>query len=77
MERLRARFPHTLVLRFQPAGPAGRPDSRPAPLVGGQSDFDVISRFFTDMRGAAPDDDEAALLKDACDACRVGEDLAS
>ena len=77
MERIRARFPHTLVLRFQPAGHTGRPDHSAAPLVGGKSDFDVISRFFSDMRGAAPDDDEAALLRDACDACRVSEDLAS
>jgi exonuclease SbcD len=77
MERLRARFPHTLVLRFQPSACAGRPDDHPALLVAGESDFDVTTRFFTDMRGAAPDDAEAALLRDACDACRVGEDLAS
>jgi exonuclease SbcD len=77
MERLRARFPHTLVLRFEPSRCAGRPDDHPAPLVAGESDFDVITRFFTDMRGAAPDEAEATLLRDACDACRVGEALAS
>jgi hypothetical protein len=37
----------------------------------------VVERFFTDVRGSAPDADEADLLNAACDACRISEDLAS
>jgi hypothetical protein len=41
------------------------------------SDAEVIGRFFADVRGSAPDPLEADLLTDACDACRISEDLAS
>jgi DNA repair protein SbcD/Mre11 len=77
MERIRARFPHALVLRFEPAaGAVTRPDQAPV-RVGSHTDAEVIERFFLDVRGSAPDVDEAALLGAACDACRITEDLAS
>jgi DNA repair protein SbcD/Mre11 len=78
MERIRDRFPHALVLRFSPAGQAAA-DSvrRPLLQVSQHSDTEVIARFFTDVRGSAPDTDEAALIDAACDACRIAEDLAS
>jgi exonuclease SbcD len=76
MERLRARFPHALVLRFEPS--AGLPDEQAPPLpdVTGLSDAEVVSLFFEQMRGAGVDDDEAALVREACDACRLVEDAA-
>lgn len=77
LEHLKTRFPHALVLRFEPA--ASSADS-PEPLrrkVVGRSDLAVISHFFADTRGSAPTEAEAALLRDACDACRIDEDLAA
>jgi exonuclease SbcD len=67
MERLRARFPHVLVLAFAPAG-------EPAPSVvtaatRGRSDHQVTLDFVDAMRGAPAADDESALLLQACDSC--------
>jgi DNA repair protein SbcD/Mre11 len=67
MERLRARFPHALVLAFAPAG-------EPAPSVvtattRGRSDHQVTLDFVDAMRGAPAADDESALLLQACDSC--------
>jgi DNA repair protein SbcD/Mre11 len=67
MERLRARFPHALVLSFAPAG-------QPVPSVvaattRGRSDHQVTLDFVEAMRGAPAADDESALLLQACDAC--------
>jgi exonuclease SbcD len=77
LDRLRRRYPHVLVLKFEPVG--SRPETRQsmAERVLGRTDAEVISAFFRDMRGSAPDQDEAALLVAACDACRVVEDAAS
>jgi DNA repair protein SbcD/Mre11 len=77
MERIRARFPHALVLRFEPAASAARDPDRVPLRVARHSDAEVVARFFTDVRGSAPDPDEADLLRAACDACRISEDLAS
>ena len=77
LERLKARFPHALVLLFEPIE-SSMDYSEPLPTkVVGRSDLTVISHFFTDMRGAAPTEAETALLRDACDACRIDEDLAA
>ncbi|HET7430200.1 MAG TPA: exonuclease SbcCD subunit D [Nocardioides sp.] len=67
MERLRARFPHTLVLGFAPSGepPAGLLAAAPR----GRTDHEVALDFVADLRGAPADDDESALLLQACDAC--------
>jgi exonuclease SbcD len=77
LDRLRQRFPHALVLKFEPVG--GQPETRRsmAERVLGRTDADVIAQFFRDMRGSAPQPDEAALLAQACDACRVAGDAAS
>lgn len=77
MERLRRRFPHTLVLKFEPAGAEARQSHTVGTRVLGRSDDEVISNFFTDVRGAAPTVDEASLLTQACDVCRLTEDAAS
>lgn len=63
MERLRSRFPHTLMLSFSPRDPisVGGPTTRPA----GHDPQAMIGRFVVDMRGRAPSADEAALLATA------------
>jgi exonuclease SbcD len=70
MERLRARFPHALVLAFAPTG-------EPAAALlsaarAGRSDHEVALDFVDEMRGAPASEAESALLLTACDAC--GED---
>jgi DNA repair protein SbcD/Mre11 len=67
MERLRARFPHALVLSFAP-------DGGPLPSVvpaspRGRTDHEVTLDFVEAMRGVPAADDESALLLEACDAC--------
>jgi exonuclease SbcD len=76
MERLRTRFPHTLVVRFEPLGPPPDEQAAPRPEVTGLSDAEVVSLFFEQMRGAGLDEQEAALVREACDACRLSEDAA-
>jgi exonuclease SbcD len=77
LERLRRRFPYTLVLKFEPLGAdPGRHESMADRLLG-RSDAEIVRRFFLDMRGSEPEPDEAALLQRACDACRLIEDAAS
>ena len=69
MEALRKRFPHTLVLGFEPPAPkAGR---SPANTVG-RSDHHIALDFVAAVRGAPATAPESALLQAACDAC--GED---
>jgi DNA repair protein SbcD/Mre11 len=67
MERLRARFPHALVLAFEPAHPAA--DDAPVARMRGRSDHDIALDFVADLRGLPATDDESALLLRACDAC--------
>jgi exonuclease SbcD len=67
MERLRARFPHTLVLAFAPAGQT--PPSVVASAAGGRSDHEVALDFVEALRGAPASSDESGLLRQACDAC--------
>ena len=70
MDRLRVRFPHTLVLGFAPEG--GSPDLPVAAQPRGRSDHEIALDFVDAMRGAPATDAESALLLAACDAC--GED---
>lgn len=66
MERLRARFPHTLALAYRPAA-APTLSSRRARE--GRADRDVVLDFVTDVRGADATPAEASLLGEAVDAC--------
>jgi exonuclease SbcD len=66
MERLRRRFPHTLVLGFEST----------APVIGAlptddatRRDADLVAEFVADLRGSAPSAEELALLGRAVDAC--------
>jgi DNA repair protein SbcD/Mre11 len=73
MERLRARFPHTLVLGFEPEG-APRGERRTyAELLRGRSDLDISLGFVEHVRGAPATGPEAALLADALAAHRHAE----
>ncbi|MGZ4475046.1 MAG: exonuclease SbcCD subunit D [Nocardioides sp.] len=67
MDRLRRRFPHTLMLGFEST----------APVVGGLShrrgparrDRDLVADFIAELRGASASADELALVGRAVDAC--------
>ena len=73
MERLRARFPHTLVLAFEPEGAA--PCAAPvAPRVDGRSDLDVALGFVAEVRDLEATTEEELLLQLACDTCRINDD---
>jgi exonuclease SbcD len=72
MERLRARFPHTLALRFAPIG-AEQQAIRVATT--GRSAHDVALDFVAHVRGAAATDAEAELLRQALDCCSEDPDL--
>ncbi|GAW48436.1 MULTISPECIES: exonuclease SbcCD subunit D [unclassified Nocardioides] len=67
MDRLRSRFPHTLVLGFEPAG--GASASVPLARTQGRSDHLISLDFLAELRGTPATDDESALLLAATDAC--------
>ena len=73
MERLRARFPHTLALLLEPDR-AAEP-ATPAARLRGRSDHDVTLDFVADLRGRAATADESALLQLACDSCTDDPDV--
>ena len=68
MDRLRRRFPHALVLGFEPDGadPTSVVTRKPAP---GRSDHEIARDFVATLRGRPATDEESALLLEACDAC--------
>lgn len=71
MERLRRRFPHLLLLDFQPSGVtlgAGGP-----PRVAGRSDLEIAEEFVAEVRRRPTDDVERALFDDAFAAVRSRE----
>ncbi len=67
MDRLRARFPHTLVIGFEP--PGGDRISVPVARTRGRSDHEIAVDFVTEMRGTTATPAETTLLRDASDAC--------
>ena len=73
MERLRERFPHTLVLGFEPEG-ASRHRGPVMPRVDGRSDLDIALGFVAEVRELEATTEEALLLQLACDSCRINED---
>ncbi len=72
MEQLRRRFPHTLVLAFEP--PTTAPHS-PAPRSVPKSDHEITLDFVAAVRGAGATPEEATLLQSACDACGDDREL--
>jgi len=66
MERLRARFPHTAALSFDPQG-AGAPHAAGSYAVrlAGLGDEELAARFVHDARGVPATDEELELLRGA------------
>ncbi len=77
MELLQQRFPHTLVLAFEPAGVGEPVPAEGPPRVPGRSDTEVVAGFFSEVAGREMTAAEAELVQRACDACRVSQDIAS
>ena len=73
MDRLRERFPHTLLLGFEPEG-AVRDKGPVLPRVDGRSDIDIALGFVAEVRDLEATTEEALLLQLACDSCRINED---
>ncbi|GIH24045.1 nuclease SbcCD subunit D [Acrocarpospora phusangensis] len=71
MERLRARFPHTVDLHFDPEGGI-EPIARVA-RISGRPEIDVALDFVREVRGEPADADERRLLQDAITAYRIKE----
>ncbi|WP_354701897.1 Nuclease SbcCD subunit D [Paraconexibacter sp. AEG42_29] len=73
MERLRARFPHAVVLAFEPSGVVARSEESYAVRLRGLDDRELAAAFVEDVRGAGPSAAEQRLLDDALSAHRVAE----
>lgn len=73
MEQIQQRFPHALVLTWQPEiAPTRFVASAPVP---GRSDHALSLDFVSEMRGRPASAEEAALLELACDSCVPDRDL--
>ena len=77
MVRLRTRFPHVLVLEWQPRGAVADERTYGA-RIAGRDDLAVVAEFVRHVRGGgstcdggAPDDAERALLGQALEAGRL------
>ncbi|MCU1516206.1 MAG: exonuclease sbcCD subunit [Pseudarthrobacter sp.] len=74
MEKLRSRFPDTLVLGFDPQGGAAKPaSSYSSRLAEAEDDLSVCCGFLDHVRGREPDHDERAALATALDNVRLQE----
>ena len=72
MERLRRRFPHTLVLNFAPAGEPSRVPA--APLVGrgpAASDEEICLQFLQAARGHGASAEERRVIWQALTEARL------
>ena len=76
MLRLRSRFPHALVLEFQPDDAGDREERSWTARVTGRDDMEIAAGFVSDVRGAPADEEETALLREAVDCCRLDEGAA-
>jgi exonuclease SbcD len=70
MERLRRRFPHTLVLGFEPDGAAERTRATWTERVKERSALDVAFDFVREVGGPPATAAERALLHEAFECCR-------
>ena len=76
MDKLRSRFPHVLVLAFEPEGVL--PDERGyRARVAGRDDLSVAAEFVSHVRHAPPSPAERKLLRAAFEAVRTEEAEAS
>ncbi len=65
MERLRRRFPHTLLLDFDPEGGVGRDPASYTTKLRGRSDLEIATGFVDFVRDRAADEWEKTLLREA------------
>jgi exonuclease SbcD len=72
MDALRARFPHILVLTFEPEGAAPDPHSYQS-RVAGRDDQAIAEGFVQHVRNAPPTEGERRLLGAAFEAVRLEE----
>jgi len=73
MDALRARFPHILVLTFEPEG--ALPDRRGyRAILAGRDDLAIAAEFVKHVRNAPVSDGEQQLLTEAFEAVRVREE---
>jgi len=75
MDRLRIRFPHVLVLSFEPEGVV-QDDRTYGARVAGRTDLQIAAEFVSHVRGAPPTDNEQKLLAGAFESARVESDAA-
>lgn len=73
MERLRARFPHALLISFEPTSEAE--GSAPRARAASRSDHAIALEFIREMRGVPATQAEETLLQQATDACCDDPDL--
>ncbi len=74
MERVRSRFPDTLVLAFDPTGgTTSAQQSYSSRIAQAPDDLAVCSGFLDHVRGWGPDDVERAALAEALDTVRLKE----
>ena len=72
MDRLRARFPDTLVLGFDPEGPGAAPKaSYSSRLAEADDDLSVCCGFLEHVRGRPASDAESGVLAEALEAVRL------
>jgi exonuclease SbcD len=76
MERLRRRFPHTLVLGFAPEGDEAEGTRTWSDRVRERSPLDVAGDFVAEVTDGPATAEERALLHEAFEACRRKEALA-
>ncbi|MEU8123153.1 exonuclease SbcCD subunit D [Spirillospora sp. NPDC049024] len=76
MERLRRRFPHTLVLGFEPEGGGADGARTWSGRVRERSALDVAGDFVAEVTDGPATDAERALLHEAFEACRRKEAMA-
>ena len=72
MDRLRERFPHTLVIGYQPTG--GAEVRTPAARTAGLSDHEIALAFVAELRGSPATAAESSLLQHAAEASRPETD---
>ncbi|QJS13161.1 exonuclease SbcCD subunit D [Streptomyces argyrophyllae] len=73
MARLTERFPHTLSLVFAPERTPDDPQVSYARRLAGRSDQQIAQDFVAHVRGTGPDEQEAAVLREAFDAVRADD----
>jgi exonuclease SbcD len=73
MERLRRRFPHALVLLFDPQGGPEAPEQRWSERIAGRGDLDIAHDFVAEVTGSPVTAADHALLAEAFQACRTAE----